>query len=85
MLDSNKWAGIRNVPESLNVVGSVGSSREIGQVKLNLIPALIESHGHGANEGLDTSCALVVRGSESAAHTLVIQHLHFEREVFLQL
>ena len=74
-----------NLPERLDVVGTVGSSREIRQVKLNLIPAFIESHGHGADEGLDTSSALVVRGSESPAHVLVIKNLDFEGEVFLQL
>ena len=75
----------RNLPEGLDIVGTVGSSGEIRQVELNLIPALIESHGHGANEGLDSSGRLVVGGSESTAHVLVIQHLHLEGEVFLQL
>ena len=73
------------LPEGLDVVGTVGSSGEIGQVKLNLIPALVESHGHGADEWLDTGGGLVVGGSESATHVLVVQHLHFEGEVLLQL
>jgi hypothetical protein len=73
------------LPESFNVVGTVSTSGEIGQVELNLIPSFIESHGHGADEGLDTCCALVVRGSESPAHVLVIENLDFEGEVFLQL
>ena len=44
----------RYLPEGLNVVGTVGSSGEIRQVELNLIPSLIESHWHGADEWLDT-------------------------------
>ena len=74
-----------NLPQSLDVVSTVGSSREIGQVELDLVPALVKSHGHGADEWLDSRRRLVVRSSESAAHVLVIQHLHFEGEVFLQL
>ena len=45
-----------NLPEGLNVVGTVSSSGEIGQVELDLIPAFIETHGHSADEGLDTRC-----------------------------
>ena len=75
----------RHLPKGLDVVGSVGSSSEIRQVKLNLVPSLIKSHGHGADEWLDTSCALVVRCSESSAHALVIEDLDFESEIFLKL
>ena len=78
-----KWIVI--LPESLNIVGTVSSSCEIGQVELDLIPALIESHGHCADEGLDTSGGLVIGSSESTAHILVIEHLHFEGEVLLQV
>jgi len=77
--------GLRVLPEGFDVVGTVGTSGEIGQVKLNLVPALVESHGHSANERLDTGGRLVVGGSEPTANVLVIEHLHLEREVFLQL
>ena len=73
----------RNVPQGLNVVSTVGSSCEIRQVKLNLIPALIKSHWHGADEWLYTSCALIVRSSESSADALVVEDLDLESEVFL--
>ena len=73
------------LPEGLDVVGTVGSPGEIRQVELNLVPALIESHGHGADEGLDTGGGLVVGGTESATHVLVIKNLHLEGEVLLQL
>lgn len=74
-----------NLPECLDVVGTVGSSGEIGQVELDLVPALIKPHGHGADEGLNTRGGLVVGGAESSAHILVVQDLHLKREVFLQL
>ena len=73
------------LPQSLDVVRSVRSSREIRQVKLDLVPSLVESHGHGADEGLYTGGTLVVRSSESSAHALVVKDLHFEGEIFLQL
>ena len=71
--------------ESLYVVGTVSSSGEIRQVELNLIPSLIKSHRHGANERLDSGSGLVVGSSESSSHTLVIQDLHLEGEVLLQV
>ena len=71
--------------ESLNVVGTVRTTGEVGQVKLDLVPALIETHGHRADERLDTRCRLVIGGTEASAHVLVIQHLHLEGEVLLQV
>ena len=69
----------------LNVVGTVGASREIGQIELNLIPAVVESHGHGADKGLDARGALVVACAKSAPNVLVVEHLHLECEVFLKV
>ncbi len=74
-----------NLPKGLNVVGTVGTAGEIGQIELNLIPSFIKSHGHSANERLDTGSTLIVGGSESSSHVLVIEYLHFEGEVFFQL
>jgi hypothetical protein len=71
--------------KGLYVVGSVSSSCEIGQVELDLIPTLIKSHGHGANERLDSGGGLVVGGSESTSDTLVIKDLYLESEVLLQV
>ena len=69
--------------EGFDVVGTVGTTSEIRQVELDLVPALVESHGHGTDEGLYTGCALIVRCSEAASHILVIQYLYFEGEIFL--
>jgi len=71
--------------EGLYVVGTIGPSGKIGQVELNLIPALIKSHGHCANEWLDSGCRLIVGGSESTSNALIIEYLHLEGEVLLQV
>ena len=71
------------LPECLNVVGSVCSPCEVTQVELDLVPAFVQTHGHGADEWFDSGCGLVVGGSESPPHILVVQHLHFESEVLL--
>ena len=73
------------LPKGLNVVSTVSSAGEIRQVELDLVPALIQTHWHGADEGLHTGGALVVGSSESAAHVLVVEHLHFKGEVLLEL
>ena len=72
-------------PQCLYVVGTVSSSGEIRQIELNLIPSLIKSHRHGANERLDSGGRLIVRGSESSSYALVIEYLHLEGEVLLQV
>ena len=82
---SNTKALIRHLPEGLNIVGTVSSSGEIRQVELNLIPALIKSHRHGADERLDTGGRLIVGSSESTTHVLVIEYLDLEGEVLLQV
>lgn len=71
--------------QRLDVVSTVGSSGEIRQVKLDLIPSFIKSHRHGTNEWLDSSGRLIVGGSESSSNLLVIQDLDLEGEVFLQV
>ena len=71
--------------ESLYIVCTISSPGEIGQVELNLIPTFIQSHGHCTNEWLDSCCTLIVGSSESSSYALVIQYLHFEGEIFLQV
>ena len=71
--------------KGLYVVGTVSSPCEIRQVELNLIPALIQSHGHCANKRLYSGGRLIVRGSESSSYALVIKYLYLESEVFLQV
>jgi len=72
-------------PERLDVVRTVGSTCEVREVELNLVPAIVETHGHCADERLYACLCLVVRGSESATNVLVIQDLYLEREVFFEL
>ena len=72
-------------PESLNIIGAVRPPGEVCQVELDLVPALVQSHGHGADEGLDSGGGLVVAGSEPPPHILIIQNLNLECEVFLHV
>lgn len=58
--------------QGLNVVCAVGPPGEVRQVELNLVPAVIQPHGHGADEGLDPGGALVVTCSEAPADIFVI-------------
>ena len=61
----------------LNVVSPVGAAGEVGQVELDLIPALVKSHGHGADKWLHPCRALVVTGTETPPHVFIVQHLTF--------
>ena len=50
-----------------------------------MVPALVEPHGHGTDEGLHTGRGLVVGSAEAAADILVVEHLDLEGEVLLQV
>jgi len=82
---SNSAISVNLNPQSLNVVGSVGPSSEVRQIKLNLVPSVIESHWHGANKRLDSSGGLVVGSSESPSYVLVVENLDFEGEAFFKI
>jgi len=71
--------------QGLDVVRAVRTSGKIRQVELNLVPTLVQSHRHGANEWLYSGGALVVGCAEASPNFLVIQDLHFECEVLLQV
>lgn len=58
---SDSAVGVDLDSQCFDVVGSVGSSGEISQVELDLVPAVVESHGHCANEWLDSCYALLAR------------------------
>ena len=71
--------------QCLDVVGTVGPPREVTQVELDLVPALVEAHRHRADEGLDPGGRLVVGGAEPAADVLVVEDLDLEGEVLLEV
>ena len=48
---------------------------------MDLIPSLVQAHGHGADERLHPGSGLIVGGPKSSANSLVVQHRHFKREV----
>ena len=64
---------------------TVCSAGEVRQVELDLVPAVVQAQGHGADEGLDPGSGLVVGRAEAAPHVLVVQHLHLEAEVLLHV
>ena len=82
---SDSAVGVNLHPQRLYVVGTVGPTGEIRQVELNLVPALVQPHRHRTDEGLHPRRWLVVWCAESPPDTLVIQHLHLEGEVLLQV
>jgi len=61
--------------ECLDVVGAVRPPREVGQVELDLVPAVVQSHRHRADERLHPRRALVVARPESTTNVLVVQYL----------
>ena len=72
-------------PESFNIISPIGSPGKVAEIELYLIPALVKSHGHGADKRLHPGGALVVRGPESPPDVFIVKHLHLEGEVFLQV
>ena len=71
--------------ECFYVVATVGSSCEVREVELYLIPAFVEPHRHGTDEGFDPGGGLVVGCSEASAYVFVIENLNFKGEVFFEL
>jgi len=82
---SNSAIGMQLDTQRFNIVGAVGAAGEVRQVELNLIPALVQTHRHGTNERLHSRCGLIVGRSKPSSHVLVVQHLHFEREILFQI
>lgn len=58
--------------QGLDVVCAVRPPGEIRQIELNLVPAVIQPHGHGTDERLDAGGALVVTCSKPSANVFVI-------------
>ena len=71
--------------QCLHIICSIGTSGKICQVELNLVPSLIQPHGHRADERLDPGGGLIVARSEPSPHVLVVQDLDLEGEVLLHV
>merc|ERR1711957_217181 len=54
--------------QRLDVVCAISPTCEVGEVELDLIPTLVKSHGHRADEGLDPGRALVIGRSKPSSH-----------------
>ena len=61
--------------QCLDKVGAVRAARKVAEVELNLVPAVVKAHGHGADERLDACAALVVGRAEPPLDILVVKHL----------
>lgn len=72
-------------PQRLDIVTPVSPTGEVREIELDLVPSLIKAHGHCANEGLHSCSRLVVAGPKPSADIFVIEYLHLEGEVFLEL
>jgi hypothetical protein len=72
-------------PNSLHVVRSVGPASEIGQIELNLVPAFVQTHRHGANKRLHSRCGLIIRGSKPPLYTFIIENLYLKREILVKI
>ena len=72
-------------PQSLNVVGSVCSFREIRKIELDLIPSIIQPHWHRANERFDPCGRLVITRPKPSPDVFVIKYLHFKCKELFQL
>jgi hypothetical protein len=71
--------------QGFNVTRPVSTLRKIRQIKLDLVPSLVQPERHRANERLNSSRAQVIGSTEASSNTLVVEHLDFEREVLSQL
>ena len=58
--------------QSFDVVGAVGSPREIGKIELDLIPAVVESHRHRADERLHPRRRLIIARAKTTSHVLIV-------------
>merc|ERR1719236_74366 len=71
--------------QRLDVVRAVRTAREVRQIKLDLIPPLVKTHRHSADEWLHPRRRLVVRGPEPPTNVLVIKDHYLKREVLLKV
>ena len=77
--------GVDLNPQRLHVVGPIRSPGEVRQVELDLVPALVQPHRHRADKRLHSGGGLVVAGSESSPHILIIEDLDLKCEIFLHV
>lgn len=75
-IDSSQSAvGVDLNPQSLDISSTIGSSTEIGEIELDLVPSIVHSHRHCTYERLYPCAGLEIRSSESPFNSFVIQNL----------
>ena len=69
---SDTAVGMDLNPQGFHIVRTIGSPCEIREVELDLIPTLVQTHGHGAYEGLHSSLTLVCGSTKTSSNILVV-------------
>ena len=72
-------------PQCLNIIGAIRSPGEVGKIELDLVPSLVQSHWHCADEWFDSGGGLIIACSEPSPHILVIKDLDLKGEIFLHV
>lgn len=73
--------GMNGYSQSFNIIGTVGSPGKIFQIKLYLIPSMIQFHGHSANKRFHFCTRLIIRSSKPPPHPRIIHYLHLKRKL----
>lgn len=81
---SNSAVRVNLQPRCLDVIRAVCSSREIRQIKLNLIPTARQPDRHWCAEGSDASGALEIAHSKPPVHVLVVEYLSERKQCILR-
>ena len=71
--------------KSLDIISSIRTTGEIRKIKLDLIPAFIQTHWHCANERLHSSRRLIVRRTKPPLDALVVENLYLECEILIEI
>lgn len=58
--------------QRLNIISSIRPPGEVRQVELNLVPAVVQPHGHGADERLHSRRALIVTRPKSSPNVFIV-------------
>ena len=82
---SNTTIGMNLNSKRLHIVSSIRPTCEIWQVELDLVPSLIQTHWHCANERLHSSCGLVVWCTKPPLDALVIEYLYLKCEILFEI
>jgi hypothetical protein len=76
---------VQTYPERFDVIGPISSSSEVSQVKLDLVPSVVQFHRHCADERLYFGLRRVIGGPESPLNVFVVENLNLKAELLLHV